>query len=282
MLAIFSVQWSSEARQLKNEAFDEHVAELKKQAPRGFTIVPAPPFVVVGDEAPEKVFARATGTVHWAVSKLKADFFQKDPPQIIDVWLFKDRASYTNHAHSLFGDSPASPFGYYSAAHRALIMNISTGTGTLVHEIVHPFMRANFPHCPPWFDEGLASLYEASTERDGHIQGLVNWRYKGLAQAIRGGTTISFEKLTSLSSDQFYGPTDGYSQFYGQARYLCYYLQEKRLLVSYYRQFVANATTDPTGYETLMRVLKTRDMDGFKKKWEAFLLGLSGQPTPNR
>jgi len=28
----------------------------------------------------------------------------------------------------------------------------------LVHEIVHPFMRANFPECPAWFNEGLASL----------------------------------------------------------------------------------------------------------------------------
>ena len=145
-------------------------------------------------------------------------------------------------------------------------------------------MRANFPNCPPWFDEGLASLYEASTERDGHIQGLVNWRYKGLAKAIREGTTISFEKLTMLTPDQFYDRADGqgYGEYYGQARYLCYYLQEKRLLVSFYRQFVTNATTDPTGYQTLMRVLKTRDMDGFKKKWEAFLLGLSGQPTPKR
>ena len=40
------------------------------------------------------------------------------------------------------------PYGYYSAAHRALIMNIATGGGTLVHEIVHPFVRANFPQMP--------------------------------------------------------------------------------------------------------------------------------------
>ena len=34
-------------------------------------------------------------------------------------------------------------------------MNISTGGGTLVHEIVHPFIEANFPACPPWLNEGL-------------------------------------------------------------------------------------------------------------------------------
>ena len=32
----------------------------------------------------------------------------------------------------------------------------------LVHEMVHPFMDADFPACPAWFNEGLASLYEQS------------------------------------------------------------------------------------------------------------------------
>ena len=41
-------------------------------------------------------------------------------------------------------------------------MNIATGGGTLVHEIVHPFMAANFEQCPSWFNEGLGSLYEQS------------------------------------------------------------------------------------------------------------------------
>ena len=61
----------------------------------------------------------------------------------------------------------------------------SPGGGTLVHEIVHPFMRANFPACPAWFNEGLASLYEQSAEKDGHIRGLINWRYTALEKAVK-------------------------------------------------------------------------------------------------
>ena len=49
------------------------------------------------------------------------------------------------HALELFGDEPETPYGYFSAEHQALIMNIATGGGTLVHEIVHPFMEANVP-----------------------------------------------------------------------------------------------------------------------------------------
>jgi hypothetical protein len=39
---------------------------------------------------------RATRTVKWAVDKLKLDYFHRDPAEIIDVWLFRDKTSYTN------------------------------------------------------------------------------------------------------------------------------------------------------------------------------------------
>jgi len=258
-----------------NAVFAAHLAKLAKRVPEGFTVIVQPPFVVLGDESPEVVRRRATQTVKWAVDKLKQDYFRRDPEEIIDVWLFRSNASYTNHARLLFQETPSSPFGYYSEPQHALIMNIATGGGTLVHEIVHPFMRANFPNCPAWFNEGLASLYEASAERNGHIRGLINWRFKGLEKAIREGRTISFQKLTSMTGGEFYGG-DTYSEHYAQARYLCYYLQEKGLLVRFYREFVAAARQDPTGYATLQRVLGESDMEAFGKKWEAFVLGLRG------
>ena len=31
--------------------------------------------------------------------------------------------------------------------------------------MVHPFVEANFPDCPAWFNEGLGSLYEQCAER---------------------------------------------------------------------------------------------------------------------
>ena len=255
-------------------AMATHLAQLEKKVPQGFTVVAQPPFVVIGDESPTMVRQRATNTVKWAVDRLKQDFFRSDPPEIIDIWLFRDGESYTNHARLLFNDTPASPFGYYSGQHHALIMNISTGGGTLVHEIVHPFMAANFPRCPAWFNEGLASLYEASADKNGHIRGLINWRLPGLEQAIREGKTISFEQLTSFTGAEFYGNGGNYNQHYAQARYLCYYLQEKGLLVKFYHEFVANAKQDPTGYATLKRVLEENDISAFQRRWEKFVLGL--------
>lgn len=253
--------------------FAHHVEELKKKLPSAeFTIVIQPPFVVVGDESEAAVKAHSEHTVKWAVDKLKQDYFTKDPKEILDIWLFKDSASYERNALALFGEKPTTPYGYYSSRHKALVMNISTGGGTLVHEIVHPFVEANFPDCPPWLNEGLGSLYEQSGEVNGHIHGYTNWRLPGLQAAIKAGTVPSFKALMSLNSRAFYDDDKGTN--YGQSRYLCYYLQQRGLLVKYYREFVNHQKDDGSGYKTLVRVLAVRDMTAFKRRWEKFVLGL--------
>ena len=157
--------------------YARHVEQLKKKLPsREFEIVVEKPFVVVGDGGRAAVEEDARGTVRWAVTLLKKDYFTKDPKEILNIWLFKDSVSYNKHATDLFGSKPSTPYGYYSSVHKSLVMNIETGGGTLVHEIVHPFVEANFPDCPPWLNEGLGSLYEQSGEQDGHIVGYTNWR----------------------------------------------------------------------------------------------------------
>ena len=226
--------------------FARHVEQLKKKLPsKEFSIVIQRPFVVIGDEPQEDIKEHAESTIKWAVDKLKQDFFTNDPKEILDIWLFKDAASYEKNTLLLFGEKPSTPYGYYSSTHKALIMNISTGGGTLVHEIVHPFVEANFPACPPWLNEGLGSLYEQCGEVEGHIHGFTNWRLPGLQQAIKSGKVPSFKTLTAMDANGFYNEDRGTN--YGQARYLCYYLQEKKLLIKFYQEFQAHQREDPTG-----------------------------------
>jgi len=258
---------------LASTEFDRHVNELKKKLPSSdFSIVVQPPFVVIGDEPADDVKEHSERTVKWAVDKLKQDYFTKDPQEILDIWLFKDSASYEKNAVTLFGEKPTTPYGYYSSAHKALVMNISTGGGTLVHEIVHPFIEANFPACPAWFNEGLGSLYEQCGEVDGHIHGFTNWRLPGLQAAIKAATVPSFKTLMAKDTREFYSDDKGTN--YAQSRYLCYYLQQRGLLTKFYREFHAHQKEDPTGYKTLQRILRARDMTAFKKKWERYVLGL--------
>ncbi len=257
----------------RDAMFAQHVNDLKKRLPSAeFTVIVQPPFVVVGDEPPAVVQQRAENTVKWAVDRLKQDFFTRDPQEILDIWLFKDAASYEKHTLALFGDKPDTPYGYYASAHKALIMNIATGGGTLVHEIVHPFMEANFPACPAWLNEGLGSLYEQCGDVNGHIHGFTNWRLAGLQQAIKAGKVPAFKTLTAMDANTFYH--DGKGINYSQARYLCYYLQEQGLLIKFYQEFHTQQRTDPTGYKSLQKVLGVRDMSGFQTKWEQYVLTL--------
>ena len=251
--------------------FEAHVRKLKETVGDEFAIVVEEPFVVIGNQSKAKVEQWASGTIRWAVSQIKECYFKKDPDHIINIWLFKDNESYNANAKRLFGRTPTTPFGYYSPSDKALVMNISTGGGTLVHEIVHPFMAENFPACPSWFNEGLASLYEQSSERNKKIVGLTNWRLRALQLAIHDDLLGSFEKLMSTNDREFY---EGDSTNYAQARYLCYWLQEKGVLRDFYKRFVKNAEKDPTGMETLKAVLGTDDLEAFQEAWEKEVLKL--------
>ncbi len=252
--------------------FAQRVLELKKRLPRGFSHLIQKPFIVTGDESPEDLKQRAQHTVQWFADQMKKKYFPQDPPQIFEIWLFKDNASYRKYSREVFHDTPDTPFGYCSAEHSALIMNIATGGGTLCHEIVHAFIPSNFPDCPSWFNEGLASLYEQCGTRNGEAIGLTNWRLKNLQETIRCGELPSFDTLCKTSSSQFYNMRKGDN--YAQARYLLYYLQEQGLLEKFYTEFRNNVKKDPSGFNTLKLILNEKDMKLFQERWEKWVLTL--------
>jgi hypothetical protein len=94
-----------------------------------------------------------------------------------------------------------------------------------------------------------------------------------LQKAIKADQVPSFATLLAMDRDTFYGDKSGVH--YAQSRYLCYYLQEKGLLFTFYKEFHANQKNDPTGYETLKRVLREPDMFRFQREWEKYVLKLS-------
>jgi hypothetical protein len=252
--------------------FVQHVMVLRRDLPGDATVVVEPPFVVIGDVAPAEVHRLARDTIGWAVRRLRQDFFRRDPERIIDVWLCKDAESYRRASLAVTGEEPDTPYGYYAPAQAALVMNIATGGGTLVHEIVHPFMAANCPTCPAWFNEGLGSLYEQCSERRGHIVGLRNWRLAELQEAIRRHEVPSFRALTGLVGRAFY--EGRHSLHYAEARYLLYALQEGDRLLPFYRALLARLQSDPTGYAALAQVTGGGDLAEFQRRWETEMLKL--------
>ncbi len=237
-----------------------------------FHAVIEPPFVVLGDGGRAAVERSAAHTVRWAVRLLEQDFFARRPRQVLAIWLFDGADSYRRHARQIFGDIPSTPYGYYSSRHGALIMNIQTGGGTLVHEIVHPYVEADFPRCPAWLNEGLGSLFEQCHEVEGHIRGLTNWRLQGLQEAIREQRMVRLSALVATGTDEFYGPGSGLH--YAMARYLLYWLQEQDRLRDFYRAFRQGVGDDPTGATHLRAALGVTDLDAFQPDWERWVLTL--------
>lgn len=255
--------------------YAQHIMDLKERLAKkgltGFNIRIEEPFVVIGDDDPDTL-ARRAQTVRWAADHLEKDFFDKRPTKILDVYLFKDEASYERGVARFTSSPPDTPYGFYSSTLGGLFMNISTGGGTLVHEIVHPYVEADFPDAPAWLNEGLGSLFEQSAERGGRIVGLPNWRLAGLKKAIKKKKLPSFKALAAMSDHAFYEQDRGDN--YAQARYLFYWMQERGLLVPFYEAFRKNREKDPTGYATLVATLGESDMTAFQKSWEEYVMTL--------
>ncbi len=252
----------------KEELVERKQALEKKLAGKGYTVVVEAPFVVIGDEPAAKVRSRAH-FVRWVVRLIEQDFFAKQPDKLIEIWLFKNERTYRRGAKLYFDDEPETPFGYYSSTDNALVMNIGPGAGTLSHELVHPYIEANFPDSPSWFNEGLASLYEQPRERDGHMWGTTNWRLPGLQAMIKKRSLPTVRALMATTSDGFY---EANYDSYAYARFLVQYLQDHGKLRDFYKRFVAD-TEDLTGQRALEAVLGT-DLDAFQATFEKWALSL--------
>jgi hypothetical protein len=211
----------------------------------------------------------ADAEVRRMVSELNGHYFSRRPTRPIRVYCFRDRSSYDAYVRSAYGRAPTTPYGFYMASERKMVLNLGTGRGTLSHEIVHPLLCEDFPEVPAWFNEGFASLFErTSTGRAGRLVGEVNWRVDDLKRAKREGREVPLRKLMETNTDEFYGDDRGVH--YAMARFFCVYLQRQDLLDRFYREFRATAGDDPTGIGALERVTR-KSLAEFEAEWRPWI-----------
>jgi hypothetical protein len=237
----------------------------------GLRYVTAPPFVIAGDGTMQQLAAYRDQTILAAAKALWATYFDRKPAEPILILLLESEGPYKRLSKKWFNQASVPHFGYFRQRDRVMVMNVATGTGTLVHELTHALIAPDFPRVPAWFNEGLASLYEQCTLSSTSILGLVNWRLPALQQAIRDNKLRPLEEL--IADPDFYDP-DRSGLNYAQARYVMFYLQEHRLLDDYYRQFRDHATDDPTGIETLRKLIAPKTMEQFESEWRTWVLQL--------
>jgi len=244
------------------------VAEIRKELGEDFDVDHVERIFYLAGNGGKDELRRCRATVERMYRFLTRDYFQKRPTKPLRVYCFRDALSYEAYCKEAYQKPPSTPYGFYMPSERKMVMNIATGTGTLAHELVHPLLAEDFPMVPSWFNEGFASLYEESLQTvDGKMIGNVNWRLRGLKEAMAEDRAITLDALLKTTTKEFYDETRGVH--YATARYLCKWLQDKELLVEYYRQFKDAAKADPTGRATLEKVsgMSIADLDPIWREW---------------
>lgn len=149
------------------------------------------------------------------------------------------------------------PFlGYYNPSDNLIMATGGrAGYGTLLHEMVHALMAADFPNAPAWLNEGLASLYERTQWRNSTLHGLPNWRMDGMQES-------KVHSIQELAED---APQVGlHSREIAEYRLLLLYLDELGLLDDLYKK----VRDDPMGF-SLTTALD--DMQVTESGWRDFL-----------
>ncbi|CAN5747058.1 hypothetical protein BH20VER1_BH20VER1_32040 [soil metagenome] len=239
----------------------------------GMDTLISPPFVLAGDGGVARLERYRDRSVLAAAEAMHRQFFRTRPDKPILILLFESEGPYRRLAKKWFGDDDVTRFGYFRRDN-IMVMNVGTGTGTLVHELTHALIRPDFPDVPDWFNEGLGSLFEQCTIEGGQIRGLTNWRLPALQKAIRADKLRPLREL--IESDHFYGDSH-VGMNYAQARYLLMYLQEHEQLGMFYSQLKADHVDDPSGLKTLQATIAPDSLDPFAGKWRQWVLRLRFQ-----
>ena len=212
--------------------------ELREQEVRvalgdGFSTWTASPFVLAGDieaDALQRIYRR---TILPASQAMNSEYFSRTPTEPITLLLFSRAETYEATAERLFGDRHVSVYGYYRPRERMVLVNLATGSGTLVHELTHALMHFDYPNAPAWLQEGLASLHEHGeyvTEAGQWVlRGRVNWRLHDLPDSNLDQWRLG----ELLARGDLRG--DDEASWYALARYLCLFLQDRHALANVYR-----------------------------------------------
>lgn len=248
--------------------------ELRTRLEPTFQVDIAGPFLIASEAPKFKTDQIVNYTILWLHEQMMRDFSRVKPtPMSKTIYLFLTTASYYDHTRRWFGKAPVGAAGF--ATENALMVDLATGTGTLVHELIHAYLHTDLPVIPPWIDEGLASLYEQSVEVNGEIRGLVNWRLPMLKKAIKEKQIIPLNELTALDKAGFSG--NNIELHYAEARYLCYYLQELGVLRKFYRAYRDNYQTDPHGIRALLQVLGKSNLQQVQVGWLDFIENMGNE-----
>ena len=243
------------------------VAEYQKKLGGDYTVThdDAANVVIISDTDAQTV-SQLTQVLQAVSTRLWKSLFKHKPTSELLVIVPKNVADYFQ---KLGGKKTSA--GFYNPGARTLTVNLATGMGTVVHEFTHGLHYADQEALgqqhPQWIVEGLGALYEQSGMGDGQMTGAINWRLPILKKAIADKKTFPLKDFLAKSNEYF---AKDVSVAYAMTRYVCYFLQEKKLLLRFYEKYCVQYDQDKSGVHTLEEVYG-KPVDEFEKDWLEFV-----------
>jgi|GEM_PF-1759518 hypothetical protein len=237
-----------------------------------FVCVERENFLIASDLEPDSAEYLVDGVFDFCRRALINAYFDKlpDPQKTVNLYVFRDYASYVKGLRTFFAMDPISPYGHYGHSQKYLVINYDTGPGTMVHEMTHALMADDFPEAPIWLAEGIASLYEQCRAEGNILKGEDNWRLPELKIALSQGSMTPLARLLAMNPASFRAEKE--SLHYAQARYFCKYLEDLGLLSGIYKEFRERYTLDPTGARFVAKAFgkSLETVEGAWKRWISY------------
>lgn len=151
--------------------------------------------------------------------------------------LFRDQSSFQDYAKA---DAPHRQWlgGYFSYDSRWLVLHLEPDSGSLTHEYCHALIEDDIGLLPPWFSEGLASLFERYRLDGDRPVGERGSTLQDVRAGLLQNRVAPLTTFLGLRGSQFYDP-DSVRLNYDVARAICLFLQEKGILVAVYKEIRA-------------------------------------------
>ncbi|MEO8512412.1 MAG: hypothetical protein ABI543_02510 [Ignavibacteria bacterium] len=237
-----------------NLDYNKVIKEQSKIISSGMSITVFKYFVIFSDLDDELTYKLIDTDIRNTVEAMTNNYVNKLPDIVTPIYLFSEYDDYKEFVLKNYDipENDISPYGFFKISKNVIVIRYVSWKGSILHEITHRFIKADFPNAPSWFDEGFASLNEKSVYKNGNLIGDFSLRIIPLRRAINEDTYTGLQYLMETNDNELYGKRAPY--YYAQARYLLMYLQENGMLDKYYRNFRDTHENDNTGISQIKEI----------------------------
>lgn len=253
-----------------NFDYNSIIKSQSKLIPDGMSITKFKYFVIFSDMNDELTYKLIDSDVRNTIDAMSNNYVNKLPDKVTPIYLFGEYDNYKEFVLKNYdiAEHDISPYGFFKISKNVIVIRYVSWKGSILHEITHCFIKADFPDAPSWFDEGFAALNEKSIYKNGNLVGDFSLRIIPLRRALSEDKYTGLEHLMETDDAELYGPRTSF--YYAQARYLLMYLQENGMLEKYYKHFRDTYKDNNTGI-TQLKEITGKPMEQLDKEYLEYI-----------